>query len=586
MHSTLESPIGLLGITLYPIAEFRDAPTIHLEEGENLFGTTHLCTHSLEKTPLEGELCQIDWFHDNVTIEKIHPDCPLALNGEAVRKAELQDGDVVQLGYISYHSVFKHPVAEVHANAPEMLVCDEWYLQSSFMQDPSHDTTGMCQQPIFQSVPVSANRVEHLLQAGLLTSFQADWLLSGRFTPIPIDEYVILDVLGTGGMSWVYHGFDSTSGRTVALKIVPTQMPRDILTRLELEAKAGVYLNHKHLIRTFDFQKRRDYWYLAMEYVEGVNLFEYITHSGPLPWEVVCDIGCQVADALDHIHRQGLVHRDVKPSNIMIDSQGYVRLLDFGLAMQQNRFQDDEFSLAMIFGQHCIGTPDYMAPEQSHDSMSVDWKADIYSLGCTMFFAMTGSPPFLSQSYVDTFEGHRNEPLPVELLGESNVSQKIKKCLLLMTEKDPKARRISASRLKNYMLPKAKRRPISIPLQEIMDFRKKEARRRISRMIPPLSPDSEYSELPSATQDEEEQLSEFRLRQLVSERVEELSSVTLTPPSSVELESMDSLVTANPFPEVILNQWGTLPRSVQDQILLLVDSQSQRTQQFQEYSEE
>src|SRR4029077_17125829 len=127
---------------------------------------------------------------------------------------------------------------------------------------------------------------------------------------------------------------------------------------------------HPNIIRTYRLDHTEDFYYVVMEFVEGISLFELMTLRGPVPWPHACDVFCQAAEALAHAHARGLVHRDVKPDNLLVCKDGTVKILDFGLALFPN--SDDEFSLSMIFGHDCVGTLDFMAPEQTVDSSKVD----------------------------------------------------------------------------------------------------------------------------------------------------------------------------------------------------------------------
>ncbi len=230
-----------------------------------------------------------------------------------------------------------------------------------------------------------------LIARGLLTRFQADRLLEGRSRGFFFDQYQILDVLGVGGMGCVYQARDTTTGELVALKVLSERLKNDqgMFARFQQEARVGLLLKHRHIIRTHHLGIAGGLPYMTMELVEGANLLEVLQKHHCLPWGQACEFIRQAALALDYIHHRGVVHRDVKPQNLLIDRKGHVRLLDFGLAMLREGDAGDEFSMAMIFGHESVGTEEFSAPEQTADSLASDPRSDVYSLGATLFLALT-----------------------------------------------------------------------------------------------------------------------------------------------------------------------------------------------------
>lgn len=234
---------------------------------------------------------------------------------------------------------------------------------------------------------------DHLREAGLLTRWQCDKLLAGRHKGFFLGKYKLLDHLGTGGMSAVYLAEHVNMHRRVAIKVLPTQRVHDssYLARFYREARAAASLDHANIVRAYDVDNQGDTHYLVMEYVPGQDLQRLIKNQGALDFEVAADYLRQAADGLAHAHKMGLIHRDIKPANLLIDPQGIVKVLDLGLA----RFADEsQASLTVAHDENVLGTADYLAPEQAINSHRVDTRADIYSLGCTLYFALTGHPPF------------------------------------------------------------------------------------------------------------------------------------------------------------------------------------------------
>lgn len=257
------------------------------------------------------------------------------------------------------------------------------------------------------------------IRVKLLTRYQAEEILRGRGRRLRINNYVLLDILGFGGMGLVYVARPENSEERVAIKVLGEQFKHDsgMRARFQMEAKAGMRLDHHRLIRTLELGEKVDLFgsadYMVMELFEGVTLLEGISFSnGPMKWDSTCDVVCQAAKGLSYLHEQGMVHRDVKPDNILVDADGQAKLLDFGLTLVNQAGSDDEFSLSMIFGHECLGTADYIAPEQSLNSMTVDGRADIYSLGCSLYVCLTAQRPFPRETRPAVVQAHRTDPRP------------------------------------------------------------------------------------------------------------------------------------------------------------------------------
>ncbi len=161
--------------------------------------------------------------------------------------------------------------------------------------------------------------------------------------------------------------------------------------RFQQEAKAIASLNHPNIVRAFDIDNENDTHYIVMEYVDGLDIQTLVKKNGPLSYDLVAEYTSQAAAGLQHAHDKGLIHRDIKPANLLVNREGVVKVLDLGLAL----FADDEqSSLTMEHNDKVLGTADYLAPEQAINSHKIDFRADIYSLGCTMYYMLTGRPPF------------------------------------------------------------------------------------------------------------------------------------------------------------------------------------------------
>ncbi len=229
------------------------------------------------------------------------------------------------------------------------------------------------------------------------TAPDSDW----QQLPETIGEYEILRPLGRGGMGRVFLARHSKLGRQVALKLALIDRLADprVRRRFETEMRAVGKLSHPNIVTAHDAREIDGTAVLVTEYINGLDLAQLVRRAGPLAIPDACAIICQVAYALQYIADEGFVHRDVKPSNIMLSSDGQVKLLDLGLA----RFHGNDDASEMTGTGQAMGTADYVAPEQVTDGRSLDIRADIYSLGCTLFHLLTGSPPFDSEAYPTAF---------------------------------------------------------------------------------------------------------------------------------------------------------------------------------------
>lgn len=318
-----------------------------------------------------------------------------------------------------------------------------------------------------------------LVRQRVLTPFQAERLLEGRYRGFVIDDYRVREVLGVGGMGCVYIAEDREHNRKVALKVLASQHNTDsgMLARMKLEARAGMVIDHPNVIRTYKIDSTGAVNYMVMELLRGISLHEYVALNGPMKWGMASDIFRQIANGLEAAHQKNIIHRDIKPANILVAADGEAKLLDFGLAKLADG-EGDEFSLAMIFGHDCLGTPDYIAPEQAADSNNIDLTADIYSLGCTFYVALTGRVPFPQKKNSEKLAGHREGRYrPV-----SDIRRDVPDGLIAIVEKmmaiDPKERFASAKELAAALKPFCKRREVEFDFRELVTLRAKQARDR------------------------------------------------------------------------------------------------------------
>jgi serine/threonine protein kinase len=209
-----------------------------------------------------------------------------------------------------------------------------------------------------------------------------------------IGKYDVVAHLATGGMCVVYRAVDTLLGREVALKVLPPELAAkpNLLERFHREARHSARLRHENIISIYEFGEANGTYYLALEFIHGIDLHEYVNERGPLDTDEAVLFLTHAARALDHLHKFQMVHRDIKPSNLMVshvNAQPLIKLTDLGLARIA---ADDEYRVTRHGST--VGTIDYMAPEQARDSGSADIRSDIYSLGCTAYHMLTGRPPF------------------------------------------------------------------------------------------------------------------------------------------------------------------------------------------------
>ncbi len=236
---------------------------------------------------------------------------------------------------------------------------------------------------------------------------------AGRKDLLPGDtlgKYSIEKKLGQGGMGTVYLARDTQLKRLVAVKILPPDKAQNqvLVRRFEAEAQAAARLHHENIVTVYESGQLDDKLYIAMEYVEGVDVHDLILKRGTIPLRRSVEIIKQVASALAHAHQHSIVHRDIKPSNLLIRRDGMVKLTDLGLA----RSVDDTVETGITRAGTTVGTVDYMAPEQARNSKAADVRSDIYSLGCTWYHMLTGQPPYPKGSLTNKLQSHALSPIP------------------------------------------------------------------------------------------------------------------------------------------------------------------------------
>ena len=325
------------------------------------------------------------------------------------------------------------------------------------MLSPSHLETLARESGKYTS---ASEITEDLVQRGWLTKYQQSHILSGQGDKLILGPYRLVEPLGEGGMGMVVKGWHPRLDRYAAIKVIRPQVlatKPEIITRFHREAKAIAQLHHPNLVMLYDADEVNGTHYIAMEFVDGPTLEKMVRQNGPMAIKQSCDYMRQAALGLQHAAECGLVHRDIKPSNILVtvkssshskrsstqlkrpalvtvrdrdlalessvigrtdSAWGVIKILDMGLArLQESLEEETDPGTPLTRAGALLGTPDFIAPEQARDARTVDIRADLYSLGCTFYYILTGRPPFPGGNDVQKLIKHQTErPVPVEEL--------------------------------------------------------------------------------------------------------------------------------------------------------------------------
>ncbi|HEY2253279.1 MAG TPA: serine/threonine-protein kinase [Planctomycetaceae bacterium] len=290
-----------------------------------------------------------------------------------------------------------------------------------------------------------------LVRQNKLTRFQAEALYHGISKGMVLGNYVLLDKIGAGGMGMVFKAEHRRMKRLVAVKVLP-QAGKDpsLVKRFKREVEAAAKLTHANIVAAYDADEYNGKNFLVMEFVDGVDLAMHVKTNGPLPVDKALDYILQAARGLEHAHARGIVHRDIKPANLLLDKQGAVKILDMGLARIQevakpSRPIDEEAALTDM--GNLMGTVDFMSPEQALDSRQADELSDLYSLGGTLHFLLTGRPMFGGDTMMARIMAHRESPIPSLRAARKDVPPEIDTIFQRLVAKNKEGRYPSATEL-------------------------------------------------------------------------------------------------------------------------------------------
>jgi eukaryotic-like serine/threonine-protein kinase len=336
-----------------------------------------------------------------------------------------------------------------------------------------------------------------LIRLGRLTPYQAAAIRQGKSRGLLIGDYVVLDKIGSGGMGLVFKARHRRLERIAALKLLPPSFSRDraAVIRFRREAAAAAKFRHPNIVAAIETGETHGLLFLVMEFVAGRDLSRTVKEKGPMSVAQAIDCIVQAARGLQEAHDHGIVHRDIKPANLLLEETGIVKVLDLGLARVS---QPDPFvttsgsELDLTVSGSFVGTVDYVSPEQAYDPRMADSRSDIYSLGCTLHYLLTGKAPFGGQTFMERLLGHRERPIPSLFASRHDVPDALDAAFrsLLAKSPDERPQTMAAVVATFEECRKSSRRKKSRPLMVFDDRDEKTREREATYQVGPSQGDS------------------------------------------------------------------------------------------------
>ncbi|TVS20551.1 MAG: serine/threonine protein kinase, partial [Planctomycetaceae bacterium] len=270
-----------------------------------------------------------------------------------------------------------------------------------------------------------------------------------------LGHFLLEEFVGGGGMGVVFRATDIRLGRTVAIKILTRdRTDADTLRRFQNEAQSAARLDHENIARVYYVGEDRGLHFIVFEFIEGTNIRDLVQRQGPLPVDQAISYVLQVAEALEHASMRNVIHRDIKPSNVLVTDSGVAKLVDMGLArLHQMESDTDDLTASGV----TLGTFDYISPEQARDPRTADVRSDLYSLGCTFYFMLTGRPPFPEGTVLQKLLSHSTEEPTDPRMFRPDLDEQIVQTLQRLLAKQPSHRYQQASEFIGHLLLVAER---------------------------------------------------------------------------------------------------------------------------------
>lgn len=314
------------------------------------------------------------------------------------------------------------------------------------------DEVGVFQQslPVAERPTNGKELAKQLVARKKLTRYQAEALYRGQTGSLVFGEYVLLEQIGAGGMGQVFKARHRRMDRVVALKLLPAATAStsvELVKRFQREIRAAARLDHPNIVTVHDAGESNGVMYLVMQYIEGRDFRMLVKEKKRLPVLQAAVYLLQVARGLEYMHSEGVIHRDVKPSNLLIDKRGMVKILDMGIARVEDSDDqaDGHDAGRLTLPGEVIGSAEFMSPEQTLDSRHADVRSDIYSLGCTFYYLLMGGPPYPAETAAQKMIAHQEQPIPSLRTRRGDIPENLDQLFQKMLAKRPEGRQQSMS---------------------------------------------------------------------------------------------------------------------------------------------